>query len=186
MMDTKRKIEAILFWKGEPVSLKELITLTKVSSEEVGHALEMLEGEMRERGIVLMKKDDMFLFATHPDTKDTIESLLKEDKEKDLGKAGLETLALVLYDGPISRADIDYVRGVNSAFILRHLLIRGLIERIPNPNDKRAFLYQPTFELLSHLGVSNIQELADFSSIKDEIRLFKFASHEDNNGKEHE
>jgi segregation and condensation protein B len=75
---------------------------------------------------------------------------------KDLGKAGLETLSIILYQGPISRAEIDYIRGVNSNFILRNLLIRGLIERVENPHDQRSFLYKPTLELISYLGLSKI------------------------------
>jgi segregation and condensation protein B len=91
-----------------------------------------------------------------------IESMTKEELMKDLGKAGLETLSIVLYKGPISRTDIDYVRGVNSAFILRNLAIRGLIVKEENK-------YKPTLELISHLGMKNIEELPDKESILAEL-----------------
>jgi segregation and condensation protein B len=81
---------------------------------------------------------------------------------KDLGKAGLETLSIVLYKGPISRADIDYVRGVNSAFILRNLSVRGLITKEDNK-------YKPTLDLISHLGIKHIDELPDKETILAEL-----------------
>jgi segregation and condensation protein B len=90
-----------------------------------------------------------------------------------LGKAGLETLAIILYQGPISRADIDYIRGVNSQFIVRNLLIRGLIERVDNPTDARSFLYKTTLDLLSHLGISKIQDLPEYDQVRRDIDGFR-------------
>ena len=101
------------------------------------------------------------------------ESLNKEELSKDLGKAGLETLSIIIYQGPISRAEIDYIRGVNSQFILRNLLIKGLIDRVDNPTDQRSFLYKPSLELFSFLGISKIEDIPDFESVKADILAFK-------------
>ena len=92
---------------------------------------------------------------------------------RDLGKAGSETLAVVLYRGPVSRADIDYIRGVNCAFILRNLQVRGLVQRISNPKNARSFLYEATPDLLKHLGVTEITSLPDYQAMRDELEKFE-------------
>jgi segregation and condensation protein B len=95
---------------------------------------------------------------------------------KDLGKAGLETLSIVLYQGPLSRSEIDYIRGVNSQFIMRNLLIRGLVEKVDNPVDRRSFLYKPTLALLGYLGVSTVTDVPDYETVRKNILAFKLAS----------
>ena len=120
-----------------------------------------------------METDEEIMLGTAKELSPLIEQITKEELIKDLGKAGLETLSIVLYQGPISRAGIDYIRGVNSQFILRNLLIRGLIERVDNPADSRSFLYKPTLALLSHLGISSIAELPEYEQVKKDIENFK-------------
>ena len=93
--------------------------------------------------------------------------------QKDLGKAALETLTIILYRAPVSKGELDYIRGVNSSFILRNLLVRGLVERSINPNDKRSFVYRPTFDLLSHLGIAKIEDLPEYESVGQEIKKFE-------------
>jgi segregation and condensation protein B len=81
----------------------------------------------------------------------------------------LETISIIAYKGPVSRAEIDYIRGVQSNFILRNLQIRGLVEKITNEKDHRSFLYRPTFELLQFLGVSRIEDLPEYDKVKAEF-----------------
>ena len=115
------------------------------------------------------------MLGTAKELSPLIEQLTKEELTKDLGKAGLETLSIILYQGPITRADIDYIRGVNSQFIVRNLLIRGLVERVENPKDARSFLYKTTLDLLSHLGISKIEELPEYAQVREDIDGFKRA-----------
>jgi segregation and condensation protein B len=116
------------------------------------------------------------MLGTSKELSPLIEKLTKDELTRDLGKAGLETLSIVLYQGPLARADIDYIRGVNSQFILRALLIRGLVERIDNPKDARSYLYKPTLDLLSHLGVSKIADLPEYEQVRKDIEGFKLDS----------
>jgi len=171
--DLSAKIEAILFWKAEPVSIKKLVGLLTVDTDSVKKGLQELGTALKGRGLTLVQTDDDVMLGTSREMFGLIEQLAKEELSQDIGKAGLETLSIVLYQGPISRADIDYIRGVNSQFILRNLLIRGLVERVDNPKDARSFLYKPTIALLSHLGISTIQELPEFSQVKKDIESFK-------------
>jgi segregation and condensation protein B len=172
-MKLESQIEAILFWKAEPVSIKKLMDILKVSNEEILNTIKILDESMKDRGIVLVQTDEELTLGTSPQISDLIQSITKEELMKDLGRAGLETLSIVLYQGPISRAEIDYIRGVNSQFILRNLLVRGLVERIENPNDQRSYLYKSTIELLSYLGISKLSDLPDFEQVKKDIENFK-------------
>jgi segregation and condensation protein B len=179
-MTLDAKIEAILFWKAEAVPLKKLAEICEVSIEEINESIIKLEDRLSLGGLCLIKHDEKVLLGTRKEASQLIEKLTKEELIKDLGKAGLETIAIVLYQGPLSRADIDYIRGVNSNFILRNLLIRGLIEKIPNPKDQRSFHYKPTTALLAHLGIEQIESLPEFQTIKNDIENFKNLQNEDN------
>ncbi len=171
--DLEKKIESVLFWKGEPISVKKLSQIFGKKEEEISDALKNLEKSLTGRGVSLIFKEDEVALGTSKDTSDLIEKLTKEELVKDLGKAGLETLSIIIYQGPISRAEIDYIRGVQSNFILRNLMIRGLIEKVPNPKDQRSFLYKPTFELLSHMGLTKIEDMPEYREARAEIENYK-------------
>lgn len=172
-MNLSQKIEAVLFWKAEPVTLKKLVSLLGVDIDSVNSGLIELEKSLNGRGLTLVRTDDEVMLGTNSELSSLIEELAKEELSRDLGKAGLETLSIILYQGPISRADIDYIRGVNSQFILRNLLIRGLVERVDNPTDARSFLYKPTLQLLAHLGVSKVGDLPEYTKVRKDIDDFK-------------
>lgn len=97
----------------------------------------------------------------------------KDELSADIGKAGAETLAIVLYRGPLSRIEIDRIRGVNSTFILRNLLIRGLVERRPHPTDSRSFNYAITPSLLQHLGITSRESLPEFAEVMNSLDVFE-------------
>ena len=174
MNEHATQLEAILFFKGEPLSLSEIARLLSISEDDVRTAgQELREHLAREkRGVRLMENGDSLMLATAPEMASRIERLIKDELERDLGKAGLETLSIVLYYGPVTRARVDHIRGVNSSFIIRQLAIRGLVERVENPSDQRSYLYKPTFELLSYLGVTSVSELPDYAHVKTELEAF--------------
>ncbi len=172
-MELEKQLEAVLFWYGEPVSVKKLSQIFGKKEEEISAALKTLETNLSGRGVSLVFKDDEVALSTSKDTSELIEKLTKEELVKDLGRAGLETLSIIIYQGPLSRAEIDYIRGVQSNFILRNLMIRGLVEKVPNPKDQRSFLYKPTFELLSFMGVTKIEDMPEFAKAKEEIESYK-------------
>ena len=177
-------IEAILFYQAEPLSVKRLSSLTKHNEGEIRDALKILEERLLSTGLRLLQNGDEVTLGTSPDAGATIEAITKEELSKELSKASLETLAIVLYKGPVTRAEIDYIRGVNSTFILRNLLIRGLVEKVDNPLDQRSFLYKPTFSLLEHMGVTKTEDLPGYSQSQAALSEF-LTSHaaEVNDGK---
>lgn len=175
------RIEALLFWKAEPMSHRKLAEILNVSLDEVKKAVTNLHTQLTGRGVAIVENGDEVTMGTNKEISPLIEALTKEELMKDLGKAGLETLSIILYQAPISRAEIDYVRGVNSQFIIRNLLVRGLIEKVDNPKDQRIFLYKPTLDLLSHLGISKVTDIPDYEKVRIDIENFKKTNH-DNEG----
>lgn len=171
-MDTDSLIEAILFYKGEPLAIKKLGELLDKPLEEIETGLNILEEKLSGRGMVLIRHENTVALGTAKEASDLIEKITKEELTKDLGKAGLETLSAVLYHGPISRVEIDHIRGVNSSFILRHLMIRGLVAREQNPKDLRGFVYRPTMDLLTHLGIAKIEDLPEYDLVKEKLAEF--------------
>lgn len=161
-------VEALLFVYGEPMKIKRIADILKIKENAVEEALKELEnGYLAEnRGLKLVLNDRQAQLATKPDFAVILEDFIKEEFKENLTPASLETLSLIAYLGPISRVQIDYHRGVNSSFILRNLLIRGLIERFLDPQKNNAYLYQSSFDLLKYLGISKIEELPEYDKFK--------------------
>jgi segregation and condensation protein B len=178
-MNLESKIEALLFYRAEPTSIKKLAELLHEKEDAIRSALLTLSEKKKEGGLVIMKKEDEVTLATHPDMAGTLSNIAKEETSGPLSRAALETLSITLYMGPISKPQIDYIRGVNSHFILRHLLIRGLVEKIPHPQDGRTFLYKTTFDLLSYLGVPKAEDLPGYSEFKEKLSKIESNQKED-------
>ena len=170
-MTLESKIEAVLFWKSEPMTRKRLTEIFKVSQVEIDESIEKLKASLRGGGVVLQEKNNEIALSTAPEMSDLIENLQKEELNKDLSRASLETLSIILYKNGASRAEIDYVRGVNSSFTLRALSIRGLVEKISNPKDNRSYIYRPSFDLLSFMGLKSIEELPDYGEINNSVEI---------------
>lgn len=169
-LSLESKIEGFLFYKGEEVSKKELLTIFKVTEEQVEQAMINLESLLQGRGLVILKNDNKYKLGISKELSPLIESIHKEELAKELSKASLETLSIILYLDGVARSEIDYIRGVNSSFILRNLLIRGLIEKKNDPNDSRRFLYFPTIDVLSYMGVTQIESLPNYLDIKEKLK----------------
>jgi segregation and condensation protein B len=184
-MELQSKIEGLLFYKGEDMQVKKLAELLNASTEEIEEALKKLEQSLSGRGLVLVRKDDSVILGITNELSSLIESIRKEEITKELSKASLETLSIVLYKNDpstqagVSRSEVDYIRGVNSSFILRNLLVRGLIEKIIDSKDSRRFLYRPTFDTLSFMGITNISQLPNYNEVK--VQLQEVLKQEENN-----
>lgn len=165
-MDLDAKIEAYLFYKGEPEDLSALARFFEVDESEVQTALDVLQARLT-GGITLVIHEAKATLTTSTDASGYIEKIRKEEVSRDLGKAGLETLSIIIYKGPVTRTEIDYIRGVNSSYIIRNLLVRGLIER--KQAGKGASQYVPTIELLTHMGIAHITDMPQYTDIQQEL-----------------
>ena len=175
-------IEAVLFVYGEPLEIKRVAKIlqkrgitrndtrndAEIKEADIKIGLEELQQQYQseDRGLRLIFSDNQVQLVTKPRFVPLLENFVKEEFKENLTPAPLETLSLIAYLGPVSRTEIDYYRGVNSSFILRSLLLRGLIDRFPDPQKGNVFLYQPSFDLLKYLGLSKIEELPEYKKFK--------------------
>ncbi|MBI2633860.1 MAG: SMC-Scp complex subunit ScpB, partial [Parcubacteria group bacterium] len=127
------------------------------------------ELEGANRGIRLLRSGNEFILGSTPEAGPFVEKLFREEFGEELTSASLETLAIIAYRGPISRAEIDYIRGVNSSYILRSLLIRGLISRSQDASRPQIFLYRPSFDLLKLLGATSQKDLPDYDILSKKL-----------------
>jgi len=165
MLTPPQALEALLFAVGEPLAKKQAATLLEMSPEQLQSVSAALEESLTGRGLALVQTDTHLELRTAPEATVLVKKLREGELSRDLGKAGLETLAVILYRDGATRTDIDWLRGVNSAQTVRTLLLRGLIERIEDPEDRRKFRYRATTEALAHLGLSSVKELPQFSEL---------------------
>ena len=167
-MKLKSIIESILFAYGDPISVKKLAKAAGADAGEIGEALKELKKDYEEGGLSLVEKDEEWQIGTNPENAKYIEELIKSEFSEELSRPALETMAVIAYKGPLTRVEIEYVRGVNSSFTLRNLMMRGLVERVDNPKDARSYLYRVSFHFLEYLGLSSVEDLPGFAEFKEE------------------
>lgn len=169
----KSAIESILFLSGEPVSIAKIAKVTENSPEEVASVVQALQEEYAsaKRGVVILRKEQEIQMATDPENAGIVDQLVKSEIQENLSKAGLEVLAIVAYRGPITRVEIEAIRGVNCSFTVRSLMMRGLLERIENPKDNRGYLYKISFDFLKKLGLDSIEKLPDYEILSKDDRI---------------
>lgn len=158
-------IEAVLFASGEPMKKKPFAKLLGVTDAMLTAALGELSQSLAGRGLSLIETNDEVELRTSPAAAPVIQKLRESELARDLGKAGLETLAIILYQDGATRSDIDWVRGVNSTAAIRSLLLRGLVERGEDETDRRRARYTPTVDALAHLGLSRKEELPRYEEL---------------------
>lgn len=169
-MNLKSVIESLLFVAARPVQLKELMKAAGKSKEEVEAALAELQGERADSGIIVLEQENSYLLSTAPDNTKLVKEFLNAELRERLTDATIETLAIVTYKQPVARSEIEAIRGVNSQYTLRLLLMRGLIERVQSPKDQRVHLYRTTHEFLQHLGLRDFKDLPNFEELTAKVK----------------
>lgn len=176
----KSAVESLLFVSGEPIKISKLVKLTGALKPEVENALMMLitAYESQGNGLRIVKKDDQVQMTTSPDNAPYVQQLVEGELQEDLSTASLEVLSIIAYRGPITRANIEAVRGVNCSYTLRNLLIRGLVERNDNPKDARGYVYGISFEFLKKLGINDIKNLPNYDEMSKDERVDNIISNQ--------
>ena len=167
-------VESLLFVSGEPIALGRLAKILNISEDEILALVEILTEKYSadaQCGLQIIIKDGHVELATKPENASFVEALTKSALQENLSKTALEVLSIIAYRAPITRAEIESIRGVNCSFTLRNLLLRDLIEREGNPTDARGYVYLPTFRFLESLGLQRISELPDYVTLSQDERL---------------
>ncbi|MGH2542836.1 MAG: SMC-Scp complex subunit ScpB [Ardenticatenaceae bacterium] len=155
-----RILEAILFVADQPVSLPALTQVTGSTTAEIEDALEHLSGTLQRRSLRLQHFRDSVQFVTAPAYSSWVERFLRLDLSSKLSAAALETLAIIAYRQPVTRAEIDAIRGVNSSGTLRTLIQRELIEEVGRRDTVgNPYLYATTPTFLQYFGITTLEEL---------------------------
>jgi segregation and condensation protein B len=172
------ELEALLFIHGEPLALKKIEKILDLKEEEVVRLVdglaETLESEAR--GLRLIRNTEKIQLTTKPNFSKILEQFFTEELDQNLTPASMEALAIIMYLGPISRNKIEYLRGVNSVFTIRNLLLRGLIERGPDPTRPSSYLYQASFDLVKHLGIASVNALPEYDKFRSVLAVFEKSS----------
>ncbi|MBI4253347.1 SMC-Scp complex subunit ScpB [Candidatus Uhrbacteria bacterium] len=165
------RVEALLFVAQKPLTVKKISQLTELSEEDVRGAVDELSRAYAgdAHGIVLLRHVDSYELATHPLHTETIAKYTKEEITGELTRAGLETLTVIAYRGPMTKIELESVRGVNCTIVLRNLMMRGLVDA--SGSDKGEKKYSVSFDFLRHLQVSRIEDIPDYEQLHHDARL---------------
>lgn len=163
MNEIKAIIEGLLFVSGEDgLTLNDIINITEKSESEIKDSIKQLykDYEKDDRGIQLEFLGDHFKLTTKAIHKEFYKKLISNEESSILSQSALETLAIIAYNAPITRIDVDNIRGVNSSYAIRKLLLKGLIEEVGRAESAgRPRLYNVTNRFLDYFGLGSIDEL---------------------------
>ena len=143
----------------EPVSETTLAAILEQPEEEIFKALSELVLSYEGRGFELKKINGGWRFYSHPDQSTVVERFVLDGQQARLTQAALETLAVIAYRQPISRARVSAIRGVNVEAVMKTLLNRGLVEEAGIEHESGAILYKTTSYFLERLGINSIEDL---------------------------
>ncbi len=158
--DLARLLESLLFVAGEPAPVERLAAALEQPIEDVEMALLLLAETLQSRGIRLQRHHDRVQLVTMPEAADVIEVYLGLDLTTKLSRAALETLAIIAYRQPITRPQIEAIRGVSSDGVIRTLLHRGLVQEVGRMETAgRPVLFGTTPDFLNYFGISSLEVL---------------------------
>lgn len=185
-LNLKYIVEGILFASGEAISISKISGILSETKENIEQAITELKQTYQDenRCLDIIKKgeegDMLYQIVTNKNISQIIQKLHNTVLDGDLTKSGLEVLSIIMYRAPLNRSEIDEIRGVNSSYILRALSLRGLINRYQNPKRKSEYLYEPSFDIMKHLGLTSTEELPEFEDLNS-FSLKEILSKEQNN-----
>lgn len=165
MLTPPAALLSLLFASGEPLTKKQASTILECTVGDLTKAISVLHESLSGTGLALLETEEDIELRTAPEAADIVKKLRESELSRDLGKAGLETLAVIAYQNGATRGEVDWVRGVNSSTSVRSLQMRGLIEGKEDETDRRRIRYRITTEALAHLGISNIEHLPRFAEL---------------------
>lgn len=172
MKDLQRKIESLLFVESKPLTMRRLATVCKAEEDAVREAVLNLQKEYEERegGVTIVTEGDAVQLMTAAASADFIREYLEDEETGELTRPSLETLTIIAYRGPVSKSEIELIRGVNCSLIIRNLMIRGLIEEM-GETESGSPVYQVTLDFLRLLGVNNSSELPEYANLNTNVHL---------------
>lgn len=159
----KAVVEGLLFLSGEDgLTIEEIAKITEKSYDEIKNIIKELHSDCKskDRGIQIEFLGNHFKLTTKKEHKEYYKKLIIDDENSTLSQSSLETLAIIAYNSPITRVDVDNIRGVNSSYVMRKLLLKGLIEEVGRSDSPgKPRLYSTTQKFLDYFGLGSVEEL---------------------------
>lgn len=167
----------MLFISAKPMAVKQLAQLTKKDPKEVEAAVKELADDYKKRGegLAIIKNGSSYQMVSAPENSSLVRDFIKDETTGELTRPSLETLTIIAYRGPISKLDLERIRGVNCSLILHNLLLRGLVEGKQDKRKKETY-YNITFDFIRFLGVNNVGELPDYERLNKDDTLDRVLS----------
>lgn len=161
------KIEALLFAAAKPLTVKKLAEFLEVTLKEIESALESIIVRLHtdSSGLRIVRTGNEVQIMTTPEAAKLVRDFLKDETTGELTKPQLETLTVIAYRQPITKPELEAIRGVNCSLIIRNLMMRGLVE-VEEIKEKPLPVYRVTHDFLRFLGLTDIKELPDFEKLR--------------------
>lgn len=166
MDNIKSKIESLLFISAKPMTAKQIAGLIKMKEKEVKTAGDNLVEEYKEKksGTQIIKNGSKYQMVSSPENAKLVQEFIKDETSGDLSRPSLEALTIIAYRSPISKIDLDRIRGVNCSLIVRNLLLRGLIEAKIDKQKNETY-FNVTFDFIRFLGINDVHELPEYERL---------------------
>lgn len=173
-MDIKSQIESLLFVSAKPMAVKDLAKVIGVKNQDIEKAGDELVAmyQQSDRGLRVIKDATQYQMVSSPDNAQLIQDFIKDETLGELSRPSLETLTIIAYRGPVTKIDLDRIRGVNCALILRNLLLRGLIDAKVDKQKNETY-YSVTLDFVRFLGINSIEELPEYERLNKHDSLEK-------------
>lgn len=176
---SKSQIESLLFISNRSIKIKELAELTGLKIEDTKNLIKELseEYESKGKGVKIIQINQEVQIMTDPANAKIIEKFLEHEVNRELTPAALETLSIIAYRGPISRQELEQIRGINCSIILRNLLIKGLISELNKEKeiDPLKQKFETSLEFVKYLGLTKINDLPDYNKLNNTISIEELA-----------
>lgn len=165
-MTLKSQLESLLFVSIKPLAVKELADALGVKPKEAEAALEELAADYAQSasGLTLIKNNHQYQLTTNGENAALVKDFLKSETSGELSQPSLEALTIIAYRGPISKLELEKIRGINCSLIIRNLLMRGLIEE-KFEKTKQENYYTVSLDFIRFLGIKEISQLPDYEKL---------------------
>ena len=172
------QLESILLYAAKPMKEQELLKAVGAKKEELDQAILQLKEKYNQEGsgINVMHHDASLQFVTAPDHAELIENVFASEMTGELTKPALETLTIIAYRGPITKPELELIRGVNCSLILRNLAMRGLVTESQGKAEMLPS-YQASPEFLQYLGMTSVDQLPKFEELSSHQLLEELLKH---------
>lgn len=165
-MNITSTLESLLLVSPKPLSIKKAAEFLSQNVEDITDAVKVLQEKYNkpDSGIQILENQGEVQLMTNPENTQMVKDFLKDDATGELSRPSLETLTIVTYRGPLTKLELEQIRGVNCTLILRNLLVRGLVKEEEDP-ARGQVVYTSTMDFLKFLGVNSVAELPDYDKL---------------------